>query len=158
MDEIAKIWGFEFLSFPTLTSPKTRHSIFHCFILIRFRKLHPMIHRRFFDICSQLEFVTSLLTRTFANRRSSSDAFGIGCRFLLRMLGCRMWFAINVDDGEAIMSLLQSMKISCRSFALLLFKLSFPFASIEPIFYSFFLSWACENFFFFVWFSFVLGP
>lgn len=78
-------------------------------------------------------FCFFLLTRTFANRRSSSDAFGIGWRFLLRTLGCRMWFVINVDDGEAIMSLLQSMKISCRSFALLLFKLSFPFASIEPI-------------------------
>lgn len=31
-----------------------------------------------------------LLTRTFANRLSSSDGFGIGWRFLLRMLGCRM--------------------------------------------------------------------
>lgn len=53
------------------------------------------------------------------------------------MLGCRMWFAINVDVGEAIMSLLQSMNISwCLSFALLLFKLSFPFESTEPIFAS----------------------
>lgn len=62
----------------------------------------------------------------------------MGWRFLLRMLGCRMWLAMSVDDGEPMMSLLQSMKISWRSFALLLFKLSFPLASIEPIFY---VSW-----------------
>jgi hypothetical protein len=37
-----------------------------------------------------IKFPARLLTRTFANRRSSSEAFGIGWRFLLLMLGCRM--------------------------------------------------------------------
>lgn len=81
-----------------------------------------------------------VLTNTRANLRSNSEAIGIGWRFLLLILGCRMWFAINVDDGELIKSLLQSMKISWRSFALLLFKLSFPLANIEPILILFYYS------------------
>lgn len=48
------------------------------------------------------------------------------------------------------MSLLKSVNMSWRSFGLLLFKLSFPFASIEPIFATFFFNLlGLRNFFFF---------